>query len=226
MKVLSFCILVLFISCKPEIIIQTHYPSLICDCAEGEVVYKLNHATSSTVTISPASAARTAPTTPAARGAYISSTFGICSTATVTVSSTNDNGSSSVSYTVRRVTMIDPISGTLAPLCFNGAPVIWSYTPIVIDNADNPIPSGSVINEILVTVDRSGTFIFGGVSTAVNPGANRLTNYSGRNPHASQYEFSAPLNANEECVESGSTLPSGRVPPPSFSIQLLLRCGP
>jgi hypothetical protein len=217
-------ILLLMLACKPDITIQSLNPEIICGCQQGEIVYSLKNADRSWVEITPASASSGSVTSPTPRGEYTQVSFMVCDNATVTVFAENSKGQSSKAGQVRRVSTIEPFNGTLSPLCVGNRFDGWDFLPGHIEGEPATLPSTAVLTEILVTVDRTGTFTYLGTSVIIYPGTNSIRDFAGRTAFGGNYKFIAPLNFQEQCAETGTALPSGAHPPGSFSIVLHTVC--
>ncbi|MEP7324050.1 MAG: hypothetical protein ABI761_19130 [Saprospiraceae bacterium] len=222
-SILVFCLLILF-ACKPDITIQSLNPEIICGCQQGEIVYKLENADRSWVELSPAGASSGTITSPVARGEYKAVSFMVCDNATVTVFAENSKGQSSKSSQVRRVTTIEPIKGTLHPMCVGNRFDGWDFLPGHIEGDPSALPATALLTEVIVTVDRTGTFTYMGTSVIIYPGPNSIKVFAGQTPFGGNYHFTAPLNFHEQCAETGTALPSGTKPPGNFTIVLNTVC--
>ncbi|MEP7195112.1 MAG: hypothetical protein ABI851_01240 [Saprospiraceae bacterium] len=226
LSVLPFFICLIF-SCKPEIKIIDFGPDKICSCISGDIRYQITDADRFWVEIIPASSAPGGISDPTTNHGITTSRFQICDNATIHVFAENRNGRSEAIKEIRKAgaTEIQSLSGMLSPLCFGNVFQGWDFVITTELGAASVIAVDAVLQEIIINVDRNGSFTYDGITIPVVPGMNRLTGaLVGHPSHHGNYRFTAPLNFREECAESGTSLPSGRVPPPSFTINILARC--
>lgn len=210
-------------SCKPTIFNAHNYPDYFCNCSSARVDYQLKDAESSSVRFDPASAVASQTTEIGAGGQTIVR-FSICQDAVAIISAVNRNGTVTQTLQFRRATEPTSISGRLNPLCIGSRFDGWSYVPLYDADRPSPIPHDGVLSNIVIEVDRVGNFSYNGVTAVVRPGRNLLSEFQNMRTSLGEFVFTAPLNINEQCAETGSVLPSGRIPPPGFPITLEVMC--
>ncbi|MBK9221045.1 MAG: hypothetical protein IPO16_02845 [Saprospiraceae bacterium] len=224
MKYISLILILAFISCKPEIYNILYSPDFICSCQPGDVRYQLKNADRSWVEITPGIASPAGIEMAVGEAGQQIARFTICDNATISIFAENSKGTSVATRQVRRAGPIEPLHGMLNPFCFGNRFEAWEFTPSRIHDEPSVIPINSRLSEIIINVDRPGTFVYDEISVPINPGINHLLRYTGMSPFRGNYWFRAALNPNEQCIESGTTLPSGARRPPSFSIDLITAC--
>ena len=204
-------LLLLCIGCKPEIKEFIVSPAEFCGCTDINVRYQITGAITGTLTTSPS----TSTLSVVVLDQLTSATIRVCETTTVTLTAINDNGETSSSAVSTLVDPIPPYTKQMVPCIRSGA---WSSLTDLL----HPPVANAEITTVEFTPDREGILSYGDTNVPVRAGRNMLTSFEGR-IFNNEFQFSAPLRPNETCAGT-STGPDGRIPPPTFSITLSLRC--
>ncbi|MBK8955256.1 MAG: hypothetical protein IPM34_06840 [Saprospiraceae bacterium] len=225
MKIHFVYVMLLFaiLSCKPTIYNVDSRPNIFCECRGGSLQYQLKDADRSSVTFDPASSVSEISEEIGPGGQTVVR-YRVCESGSATISAVNGNGTSTHTVHFQKVSEPSGFSGEMIPLCVGSRFDGWSWVPAFDAALLEPYPTDGELVAIRISVDRPGTFRYGSRTIEVLPGGHTFNEFAGLNPNASQYEFIAALNPDEQCAESGSVLPSGRRPPRSFPISIQVTC--
>lgn len=220
---LAALVAIFFVACKPEVKPLKANANAFCPCSNVSFEYQVDGASSANISVDPASALESGfalPTLITNDGQRHSASVRLCSDATVTVSATNSNGTSSQSVRYTAFALSSG-SGEMVPNCSDGNFNGWAYNP----SGDN-LPLNAQISQFTFISDRAGVLSDGSGSNVSIPSAGRhvIPAFVGQAFFGGTYFFNAPLLTNERCAENGTTLPNGTVSPPNQSITFEVIC--